>query len=199
MAEGSNAPFSGSYTDLVNLPTLPEGVTAQEATEKHTLDKKTIGLNSDDELQNQKLTEIIGDFENTLDGWTFETNSYTQSYTSNYGVYSGSEALELTGTTGNFAELKNNVDLTGVEMLKFRYEAWSSQDSRIAVKIDGSQVYSKDNNDNNAINPEIDVSSYQGETEIKFVFDASYSSGFDSNHALDGVRIVRKPFVEVEK
>jgi len=31
MASGSNAPFSGEYNDLENIPTLPEGVTTEEA------------------------------------------------------------------------------------------------------------------------------------------------------------------------
>jgi len=54
MASGSNAPFSGEFVDLENVPTLPEGVTPSEATEKVKIDNDSIGFNSNGELEVKK-------------------------------------------------------------------------------------------------------------------------------------------------
>lgn len=75
MASGSTAPFSGEFSDLENVPALPEGVTPSEATEKRPVDGTSIKIDSNGDLAEIKpITRVYGSFENNSSGgWNLST------------------------------------------------------------------------------------------------------------------------------
>jgi hypothetical protein len=186
MAGGSNAPFSGEYDDLENIPTLPEGVTATEATKKFSGDFN--------DLSNvPKKTIYKADFENDKNGWTFTTNTTRESNQANTGSFSA----EVYNDDREIDGIEREFNLDDIIELEFSYGANNAMFGRYLVKVGGNIVFDTDRIEQSPFATAIiDVSGFSGTQKIEILVE-NRAGGFHTYY-IDTVFVREEnPFREV--
>ena len=172
---------------------------------KEDIDNKTIVRNQNNELENQKRTEIIGDFENDSAGdWT-KIEEGTSAYANpsdalsseavgNYVFYLMGDG-DKTWTSG----IKRTIDFSGLQEFKFKItdETISSMSGISFKLLIGGSTYINDGSPYVSEFTE-DISNIEGEKEIVFKVESD-GSGTDSSNfgvRIDYIRLFSPSIVE---
>lgn len=136
------------WNQINNVPTLPEGVTAQQA--------------------KKPFLEVIGAFENGLDGWTEVTSTATSSLkTSSNKSAEGNQSMRIQNGSANTQEVIQDFDLTDKDKLQFKISV-DNVASNIRFYVDGDEKIEYNSTTQGFETIEIDISSYTGTTTLEF-------------------------------
>ena len=124
--------------------------------------------------------KIIGDFENSQDGWTFSSNVTFDTNDSDLNNYSA----ELSGDSG--ATIDNSFDLTGYKYFQLRAITPGGNNGSIDVLIDGTVEASFTLSDSWQTF-QVDISGFTGSHTIKILETGTYQY---SNQNVDNIRLI---------
>jgi hypothetical protein len=195
MASGSNAPFSGEFDDLENIPKLPEGVTASEATEKLSIDNQTLKINNNGNVFVNTAQEIIvGEFDSSLGSWNTAGGGIIDKRTTNGGAESTSGFARINAFDGETSEFFRDFDLSGIDQLVFFYKGDPEEDGAVTGNINivlgNTTIFSKSSLDNFSWNKVVtDVSDISTTKELRVIHNGQFGNG-GQQFGFDRVKLV---------
>lgn len=143
-------------------------------------DDKTITLNDEGELQNEKLIEVIGDFETDLGAWTYNGEPFDPHGRTTDKAYTGSYSVRIQQETSIEADL--NLDDKSDLILGVN----TSEGDQLDVYIDGNLVKTitvASGNGFTWLDKPVDVSNFSGTCTVKL-------ECYNNDTYVDNIRLV---------
>lgn len=138
-------------------------------------------------------TQLIGDFENTYDGWNMYKSGGNDFKITNYWYTNGAYALQLfhhPNTGGGLSSATKSFDLTSFNSLVFDFRNQNDYaSSNFIVTVDGfTEVDYTQVNTNEILDYTVNISGYTGICSIEFKL--SNSPSYPCDVIIDNIRLV---------